>query len=351
MFFIINTITPSNVTLCQHTFFTTKNKVQYFSAGNDDLPYMIQYLEHHQLDKVKWDLCVQESFNGIIYGYSWFLDLVSEEWDGLVENDYERVFPLTWKRKAFIHYLYQPFFTQQLGIFSRSPLDEETTNGFLEAIPDRYRLIEISLNSQNRVSARGFSIHNNLTHELALIESYEQLAAGYSENTTRSIRKAIKHNLTVQADVKPDVVIRMFRQNRGRHIRTLTDPDYQRFHRLVYTCLHKGKAQVWGAYTPENELCAGIIFLFSHNRAIFLFSGLNDYGRANGAMPFLIDAFIKEYAQTYLTLDFEGSNDPDLARFYRSFGSREVTYPFITRYRLPMMFRLLKKMRTAISKR
>jgi hypothetical protein len=312
---------------------------------------MIVYLAHKDIDKTKWDLCIQESYNGLIYAYSWFLDLVSEKWDGLVENDYERVFPLTWKKKASIYYLHQPFFTQQLGIFSRSPLDEETIDRFVEAIPARFRLIEISLNSHNKLSGKGFITRNNLNHELTLIENYEQIAAGYSENTVRSIKKAIKERLSVQAEVKPDLVVDMFRKNRGRYIHTLKDSDYQRFRRLVYTCLYKGKAQVWGAYSPENELCAGIIFLFSHNRAVFLFSGLSDYGRMHGAMPFLIDAFIQEYAQTYLTLDFEGSNDPDLARFYRSFGSREVTYPFITKNRLPRLIRIVKELRTAISKR
>jgi hypothetical protein len=303
---------------------------------------------HKEIDREKWDQCIQESSNGIIYGYSWFLDLVSEEWDGLVENDYERVMPLTWRKKAGIYYLHQPFFTQQLGIFPRSPLDEENANRFLTAIPSRFRLIEISLNSGNTVSAPGFSIRNNLNHELALIESYDQLVRGYSENTARSIKKAQKQKLTVHGDVKPDEVIEMFRQNRGRTLRTLKERDYQRFRRLVYTCLHRGKAQVWGAYSPENDLCAGIIFLFSHNRAIFMFSGLNEYGRMHGAMPFLIDAFIHQYAQSYMTLDFEGSNDPDLARFYKGFGSREVYYPFIRRDRLPVLLRMLKKLQSAI---
>ncbi len=311
---------------------------------------MIVHLAHKDIDKTKWDLCIQEAYNGVIYAYSWFLDLVSEEWDGLIENDYERVFPLTWRKKACIYYLHQPFFTQQLGIFSRSLLDEETVNRFLEAIPARFRLIEISLNSHNKVSAKGFNVRNNLNHELALIETYEQIAAGYSENTIRSIKKATKQKMAVQAEVKPDLIIEMFRQHRGRSVHTLKDRDYRLFRRLVYTCLYKGKAQVWGAYSPENELCAGIIFLFSHNRAVFLFSGLNDYGRMNGAMPFLIDAFIREYAQTYLTLDFEGSNDPDLARFYRSFGSKEVHYPFIRRNSLPLMIRLAKKLQTAVRK-
>ncbi len=305
---------------------------------------MIRYLNHSNIDKEKWDLCIQESFNGLFYGYSWWLDLVSEEWHALVEDDYERIFPLTWKKKGGIYYLCQPFFTQQLGLFSKGPVTEDTVGRFLAAIPSRFRLIEISLNASNNVTSPDFTIRNNLNLELSLMETYDRLSGSYSENTRRSIRKAVNQGLTVQCGISPDEVIRLFRQNRGKSVKILKEKDYSRFRRLVFTCIHKGKAQIWGAYSPINQLCAGIIFVFGHNRAIFLFSGLDPYGREHGAMPFLIDAFIRQNAQSYLTLDFEGSNDPDLARFYRSFGSKEVHYPFVSRNRLPLVVRMIKNL-------
>jgi hypothetical protein len=61
---------------------------------------------------------IARSFNGIVYAYSWYLDIVSPGWDALVKDDYKSVMPLTWRKKYGIKYLYQPFFTQQLGVFS-----------------------------------------------------------------------------------------------------------------------------------------------------------------------------------------------------------------------------------------
>ncbi|MCK4361546.1 MAG: hypothetical protein KAV70_07350, partial [Bacteroidales bacterium] len=81
---------------------------------------MIKHLTYQQINKSKWDECIKKSFNGIIYGYSWYLDIVCKHWEALVENDYERVFPLTTGKKFGINYLYQPFFTQQLGVFSKN---------------------------------------------------------------------------------------------------------------------------------------------------------------------------------------------------------------------------------------
>src|SRR5258708_37472695 len=109
---------------------------------------MIKYLEHKSIDKKKWDDCIANSSNGMVYGSSWFLDIVSPGWNALIDDDYNAVMPLTWRKKYGFHYLHQPFFTQQLGIFSiEKKIPDRTANEFLKAIPGRYRFIEIQLNS------------------------------------------------------------------------------------------------------------------------------------------------------------------------------------------------------------
>jgi len=60
-------------------------------------------------------------------------------------------------------------------------------------------------------------------------------------------------------------------------------------------------------------------------------------------MPWLIDAFIKENAGKPVTLDFEGSNNPGLARFYSSFGAKKVVYQQFTRNSLPAPVRFALK--------
>jgi hypothetical protein len=56
-------------------------------------------------------------------------------------------------------------------------------------------------------------------------------------------------------------------------------------------------------------------------------------------MPFLIDHYIQTHAGQHLTFDFDGSNDPDLARFYKSFGSKECWYQRVEIDRLPVLLR------------
>ena len=108
---------------------------------------MIQYLQHNQINLKKWDTTIAECGN--IYAYSWYLDIVHPGWDALVEDDYQSVMPLTGGKKFGVNYLFQPYFAQQLGVFSKQPLSPEKTETFLKAIPSKYRFVEIRLNESN----------------------------------------------------------------------------------------------------------------------------------------------------------------------------------------------------------
>lgn len=297
---------------------------------------MIKYLKYDLIDKQKWDNCIDNAFNGSIYAYSWYLDIVCEEWDALVEGDYESVFPIPFKKKMGIHIIYQPFFTQQLGVFTRSKLTPDIVNEFLEAIPSRFKLIDLNLNIHNQIDLSGFSHHLMVNHELDLISDYEQLRKNYSTNTRRNLIKAEKSDLFIVKEVKPDDIIELFRENRGKGIKVLKEFNYLRLRRLIYTCIYRDAGKVYAAYTSENELCAGAVFIESHRKPVFIFSGQSEKGKEKRAMFLLIDHFIKEHANKHLTLDFDGSNDEALSRFYKGFGSTRIDYLRISRNTLPL---------------
>lgn len=301
---------------------------------------MIEYLKYDQIDKAKWDECIKQAFNGTIYAYTWFLDIVCEEWEGLVEGDYERVFPINFKRRVGIDIIYQPFFTQQLGVFSKSELSPTVLNDFLFAIPEKYRVIDLNLNTHNKPDLPGFKYIPQVNHELDLIGDYESIWKNYSSNTKRNIKKAMSEGLNVVKNIKPDEVIDLFRNNRGKNLKVLQEDNYLKFKRLIYTAIYKGLASVYGVYDKDNVLCAGAIFLNSHRKSIFIFSGLSAEGREKRAMFFLIDHFIKENARKHLTLDFDGSNDEALSRFYKGFGSTRLEYTRISKNILPVYQKL-----------
>lgn len=301
---------------------------------------MIRFVKHSEIDKFKWDACIKEAFNGNIYGWSWYLDVVHPGWNALIEDDYERIFPLTGNKKFGIGYLYQPFFTQQLGIFSKSILNPEIVHRFLKEIPDQYQYIDIKLNSHNKSDNEAFKTIRHINHELDLINTHDRIYKKYATNTKRNLKKALDSGLTIGKNCKAEDIIAIFRKNRGRTISNWNDLEYARLLKLIYTAIFRGQAMIYGVYTSQKELCAGAIFMRSHNKIVFLFSGTNKTAKETHALTFLIDSVIKEFAPSQFILDFEGSDNEGLARFYKGFGSKQTDYPGIVINRLPFLWKL-----------
>ena len=67
-------------------------------------------------------------------------------------------------------------------------------------------------------------------------------------------------------------------------------------------------------------------------------------------MFLLIDEVIKEYSPGNLVLDFEGSNDASLARFYKGFGAKESSYLSLKINRLQFPHKILFKLYRLIKK-
>ncbi|MBK9290077.1 MAG: GNAT family N-acetyltransferase [Bacteroidetes bacterium] len=299
----------------------------------------IRYLRHDEIDKLKWDQCLREAFNGNLYGWSWYLDIVHKNWEALVEGDYERVFPLTGNTRLGVSYLFQPFFAQQLGIYSRHILTQEVVVRFLHAIPPHYKLVEIRLNKHNKVPAEGYGLSTHTNIELDLIHTYDRIYRNYSTNTKRNLKKAIEAGLSISKNVRPEQIVALFRENRGRTISHWNDREYRRFLQLAYTAMHRGQAISVGVYDKTNQLLSGALFVKSNGKIVFLFSGTSLAGKEVNALTYLIDSVIREHAPGQFILDFEGSDQPGLARFYLGFGGQTTTYPGIHLNRLPWYLR------------
>lgn len=303
---------------------------------------MIRFLTNDMIDRSSWDDCIGYAVNGNLNTSSWYLDIVSPGWCALVENDYERVFPLTVSAKGGFKYIMQPCFTQQLGLFYRSLASQEKLIEFVSQIPAEYKYIDINLNTSNQLPA-GEPVSDLTNLELDLIGEYETIVSGYQYNLKRNLKKAAQNKLTLVKHVRPEEIISLFRSNKGQELTNLHDDQYNLMIRIAYESLQRGMSEIWGAYDEFNQLIAGVLWVTSHQKAIFLFSAVSATGKKLHAMPFLIDSFIRGNAGRPLTLDFEGSNDAGLARFYGSFGAKKVIYQRFVRNALPFPYRFALK--------
>ncbi len=299
-----------------------------------------RYVPYEQIDPVKWDACIRSAPNGLIYAQHAYLAAMATRWDALVLDDYSAVMPLTWRKKYGIGYLYQPFFTAMLGVMGEG-VNAALLQSFLEAIPRRFRYVDICLNAGNRFSLPGYPMTERVTYVLPLAADYETLYRGYRENIRRNIRKAEQVGCTVQPDLPVATVIALA-QEQTRQFAPVTPGDFERFSRLYAVLQARGQARTYGIADARGEIVASCVFWLDERRAYYILVGNHPNGRTLGASHLLIDAFIRDYAGSGLLLDFEGSDIRNLAFFYSSFGAGEEHYPALKLNRLPWWAKLFK---------
>jgi len=281
----------------------------------------IKHLKHTEINLQQWDGCIQNAMNPLVYAESWYMDIVSPNWEALVSENYEYVMPLPVKRKFGISFVVQPPVTQQLGIFSSHRIDENIMAHFIQKIP--YRSYHLCFNEQN-MCRKGVK-HPNFI--LNLNQNYEPVFSSYSTNTKRNIKKSQQHHI----EIKMNVPINDFLEFYHSIQKNYRDLPKTKVNLLLQASLKKDKATIYGAYNEDNNLISALYLLHSHQRLIYLLPVSNKEGKENLAMFKMVDEITRQYANSDVLLDFAGSNVRNVARFYESFGADIVFYTELKR--------------------
>jgi hypothetical protein len=292
------------------------------------------------MDKQKWDDCIKNSSHPLIYATSVYLDCMADNWDGLILNDYEAVMPLPWRKKFFIKYIYTPAFIQQLGIFSNLSLNENIIHTFFKNIPGDFKYAEINCHSCMKM--QDWPAQEGKNYLLNISDSYEEIKKNYSRSAIRNISKAGANNVSIKQDVDSNLIIQLHQKRFNNDI-GVTQKDYAKFSLLAEGLTTKNACYTFGAFVRQ-QLIAGSIYFLYENRVVFIFNGNSKESLLNGATHLLKDEAIKFFANKVEYMDFEGSNNPDFARFYQQYGAKNYeVYSKIRINRLPKLLRLFKR--------
>lgn len=311
---------------------------------------MLKYLLHAEIDFKLWDQCVQNSGQAMIYAYAGYLEIATGGcWHAIAEiqdGKYVSVFPLPFKKRLGVAFIYQPFHSQQLGLFTTPQSKHIFVADYLKQIPGYFRKVYLQLNTENTFAMGtmpvNFSSVPRVTYHLDLSKPYEGLKSSFAVNLKRNLKKAKKEGLEVTVSENLPDLIKLYRQTRGKDLKDVKDRHYKLFEKQYAFLLENQLAQLL-EIRKNGELLAGALFLVQPGKLIFLFSATSEAGKKNGGMACILKYVIKQYAGTNTILDFEGSSIPNLARFYSSFGAKPVTYLSVSRNNLPWYLKLLLK--------
>ncbi len=230
-------------------------------------------------------------------------------------------------------------------MYSKGKISQKPVNEFFEAIPSKFKLIEFALHEINVLAGKDFEIREKRYQVLSLGKAYEKLTENYSENTNRNIKKAVKAGLIIQKGIAPKEVVDLFRNTKGQELNEFKSKDYKTLTGLMEACVKRRQAESIAVYDKEHNLCAAAFFMKCNNRFTFVKSGVNEFGKTNGAMQLLFDFFIEEHAGLDDVLDFGGSSVETVARFYKSFGAQDCVYLHVKKDRLSKLVHWAKSLK------
>lgn len=303
----------------------------------------IKYIRHKKIDKAKWDKAIDDSYNGLVYAYSFVLDnMAGKRWDALVLGDYEAVFPLVWGRKFGIPFLYQPYFCQQHGLFSKELITAETMQEFMKAIPGKFRYWHFHLNARNVFFDPQISFINRTTYQVDLNKSYPEIYDQYNADAKKNLARSAMNGYTVNKDIDAHTVLQCFHEAHGNFY-----PGKDSIFRDIINCqleaIKLGKGFTRTVYGKDGQLWCTGFFFFAKGRIHYAMAAPTAEGKKFGAMHVLIDEVLKEFAGQPLVFDFEGSDIKSVAYFYSKFGSTPVHYLEIINNKLPWLVRVFMK--------
>jgi len=297
----------------------------------------LQHIKHNAIDLKKWDETILNSAAPLVFAQSFYLNATSPGWEALVIGDYEAVFPLTIKSKLKIKYLPQPPFTSQLGAFGN--INDAVVNSFVDYIDQNFNLIEIELNSTNKLNS-GYANSKN-TFVIEYKNGYE-----FNQNSKRNITKAESTGLKVEKISKRDVF-----SDADKYLIPFLSEELKISSdhiNLFRNLLQNADAanQLLSLKVTDNlgKIKAIGFFISNSKHALFLKGTSFDKKENSGSMHLLMNYAIKYFANKSLVFDFGGgSNSTGLATFYKGLGGEKLEYVFFRKNKLPKIINLIKQ--------
>ena len=302
------------------------------------MQHMVSILPSSQLDRSRWDACIQQSMYPLIYACSWYLDRLADHWHGIVYGEYEAVMPVPWRKKMGIRYCYQVPFVQQLGWFSQTGFTGQSV--MLEQLFTYCRYGDYAFNHSN--TGLPTASKQLVNYAIPLDADYATLVKSYNADLLNNLKKAAKQAF-IYRPMQVDAAISLYRQLYASRTPHVSSADFQRFLQLCTEQEQQGNALAKCITDSAGNVQAAALLLKFGGRLYNMMNSTPKTGRKTAANHYLFDQIIQEFAGSGLTLDFEGSDIAGIRAFYEKFGGINQPYACMHFNRLPFPLRLLKR--------
>ena len=291
----------------------------------------LKEIEIELLHEITSDLSLSEKL--------WFIALLADfKVKICIYLDFETVFFVPFRSKFGVSYAYMPTFLQKLNFIGSNSGVNPIMNELFKAL----RFGEISLSEKLAVGIGESSFKERKNHNLELSSSYEDIKREYAKNHIRNCKKAstievLNGNdfsglISIFESEKKSVFYKKQMQEFIHNLKKMEKCERIKKHTLIYNAF------------IEKRLVASI-FLINFNGVLYYILGSSiksDFKVSSLGLYRLFDYLIELHSNQGLILDFEGSDHPGIARFFRGFGSAETPFYFMRWNYLPFPLKLIK---------
>ncbi len=285
-----------------------------------------------------------QAANAPIYLQAFYLNAISPKWCALAGENYDWILPIISNKKFGIPYLYQPPFTQQLGIYAK-PGVEVPFNEIISRLKANYRFWEINWNAATAgLLADEIIAKSSATNFiLDLSKEYKSIAQNYHTDLVKNLKKSSQFSLQFQPSNDYQFSIDLYVEHYASRTPYVTRNDYDNFRKLCHFAKQKNQLICRDATNAKGEIVATALLLSDCRRMYNMMNTTTEQGRKQAANHFLINEIIKEFAGQNIIFDFEGSDLPGVKVFYENFGAVNEPYFHIKYNNLPWPAKLFKR--------
>ncbi|WP_439183004.1 hypothetical protein [Carboxylicivirga taeanensis] len=303
----------------------------------------IQLHNRGEVHETRWNFCVENAFNSSPFGYCESLDLLCDDWIGLVVGNYEVVMPIPLNKRLGYSLIQMPIDVQQLGIYG-SPAKIALVTSAIFRLLKIFKFISFNSSLEPIIQLEGVKVEQRTTYQLSLNQDYNSIYAAYSRRVKRNLKFFSSKNLQVGFDSNVgnllDLRVKMAADVAELKLSQERLINYQQ---LISHWLSKGLAQLVTAFGSNHEPMSSGLFIKTQQGYIFFLLASSAEGRSHRAAFAVVDYFIKNNCYQKRVFDFWGSDISSIAQFNSGFGARPLSYHHYQKNDLPWVISFMKR--------
>ena len=281
--------------------------------------------------------------NSSVYDQPWYLSLLNNNKVAVfIYGDFHTVLLVPYKEKWGIRYAVMPHFVQKLN-FLGADFGKER---ILHALVNFFKYGQISFHLENVIQSNSElfdSIKKRTNYILQLNSDYTVLRKKYGSNHKRNCSKL--NNISIKRVESANDLIEIFeKEKKSNFTSKQLSSINQSIRKIVKNADVKNSVNLIGAFQNDKNIANALFLEFNERIYYILGSSIKlNVNFSDKGLFAIFDWLICTYSNTLKTIDFEGSDIPGVARFFKGFGSEMENYYSVKWNRLPFPLNLIKR--------